>query len=1370
MSSEEVKELKKRLDEMQASFQQCLLQQPRVNLPTIPLPKPVDIKNPDIPHFKESWENYKVASRINSLEKKEQAAILRTAMGEDCFKVISNLKLEDAKMNDPDQLLIAMEGNVAKEKNVIYNRAIFNETTQDNSEGAEIYIDKLRGLIKVCDYGEMESELLRDRLVVSTIYSELKIKFMSDKDLTLEKVINTIKAYESAQDQIKSLKDKGENETEKEVYQVQRQTTNYRQNRGSINCNRCGSKHEKNLCSARDKTCGFCGIKGHFKKACFKFKKTQANVNFFDENNDNFDEELLYSIELVNEHSDSNDSKKSFAGIKFKVGDEEINVKCQLDIGATVNVIGFMNLKKIFKNNCEIRASKVVIRSFGNFKLKPLGETIIRARVDGKMYSLVFQVMDFDHLPMLSNNTCKALGLVKIMNECLDANEVVFKINSSGTAEQILEANKELFNGLGKLNRTIKLQVKEDIIPSIQTPRRIPIHYRQQLKTTLEELEGQGIIKKVEQHTPWVSNLLLVKRNDKMRLCLDPVRLNQALLREEYQMPTIDEIFPELCKAKVFSTFDAKKGFWQLPLDEESSLLTTFWTPFGRFRWTRVPFGISPAPEIFTKHLREILHDIPNVVSVADDILVYGKGDTMEEALMNHNDCLKKLFARLKEVGLKLNPEKIKLCRSEIKYYGHILSCEGVRPDNDKIQALESIKCPDNKKDLLTFLGMVTYLSRFLPNLSTISEPLRNLCKENVKWHWSKQQDSAFMKLKEMIKESPCLAYFDLDKKITIECDASEKGLGAVLLQEGKPVIYASKTLSSAEKKYAQIEKEALAILFACKRFEQFIFGKEVEVFSDHKPLEVIWKKPIVDSPKRLQRILFNLQPYNLNILHRPGKLMFLSDALSRISSEDNSIHVDKIVYAILDEIEQVHEIDGLDLSDSLLSEIKNATANDPVLQEIKNYVMTEWPKNVRKMKHFNSRKFFAIKNEIVCSDGLLVKGREQIIIPESLQQDVSNRLHRSHLGISYTLQFARRTVFWPGFSEDIRRVCSECNTCKKFSAEMMKMPMQSTEVASYPGEILSMDIFDLVLDGQRKQYLVIVDHYSDYFEIKRLINMQSDTIITILKEFFSRLGVPKLLICDNAKQFLSNILKIFSSKWAFKIATSDPYHSQGNGKAEATVKSAKQLLKKAEDSNEDYRLLLLQHRNTPNSTGFSPNDRMLGRSTNIPNIPQLKSSLTTRNSVNVKSKLIINRRKAKNWYDKKTRVLPNLNIGQPVFVRIKPGETRVPGSIVEKAKDRSYLIKTNSGTFRRNRNDIVDRTPEQNHEHPSGRDDLNSSTASTPLEFFSPPDISSETSNLDAPSLPGLIQNNETSFADHNTPRTSRYGRAYRRPIRLNL
>lgn len=179
--------------------------------------------------------------------------------------------------------------------------------------------------------------------------------------------------------------------------------------------------------------------------------------------------------------------------------------------------------------------------------------------------------MDFNHIPMLSNQTCKALGLVKIVEES-NTDNMIAEINvaQGSSSHKLVEEFKDLFKGLGKMKEKIKLQVNENITPRIQKPRRIPIFYRKEVKSMLKDLEDQGILKSVNQHTPWVSNMLLVKKDNKIRLCLDPVYLNKALLREEYQMPTLDEILPELKNAKVFSTFGAKKGFWQLSLDEDS--------------------------------------------------------------------------------------------------------------------------------------------------------------------------------------------------------------------------------------------------------------------------------------------------------------------------------------------------------------------------------------------------------------------------------------------------------------------------------------------------------------------------------------------------------------------------------------------------------------------------------------------------------------------------------------------------------------------------------------------------------------------------------------------------------------------------------
>lgn len=228
------------------------------------------------------------------------------------------------------------------------------------------------------------------------------------------------------------------------------------------------------------------------------------------------------------------------------------------------------------------------------------------------------------------------------------------------------------------------------------------------------------------------SNLLLVRKKDSFRICLDPIPLNKALERPNYQFQTIDEMLPELGNAKIFSLVDTKKGFWQIKLDYTSSLLTTFWTPFGRYRWLRLPFGIKSAPEIFQINMNNLVRDLKGVKVLADDILIYGCGSDKQEAMKDHNKNLENLLYRLNENKCKLNTEKLRLCVNEIKFYGHVLTDNGIKPDQSKLDAIQKLTKPKNKEELLRFLGMLNYLSRYIKDLSSKVIHLRKLTHQNI--------------------------------------------------------------------------------------------------------------------------------------------------------------------------------------------------------------------------------------------------------------------------------------------------------------------------------------------------------------------------------------------------------------------------------------------------------------------------------------------------------------------------------------------------------------------------------------------------------------------------------------------------------------
>ncbi|XP_062713588.1 uncharacterized protein K02A2.6-like [Aedes albopictus] len=650
------------------------------------------------------------------------------------------------------------------------------------------------------------------------------------------------------------------------------------------------------------------------------------------------------------------------------------------------------------------------------------------------------------------------------------------------------------------------------------------------------------------------SNIVLVKRKEQksesVRICLDPIPLNAALKRPHMQFTTIDEILPELGKAKVFSTADVRKGFWHVLLDEKSSRLTTFWTPFGRYRWIRLPFGIASAPDIFQMKLQEVIQGLSGVECVADDLLIYGSGDTLEEALENHNICLEKLLVRLKECNVKLNFSKLKLCETSVKFYGHVLTNKGLQPDESKVVSIKNFPRPTDRKQLQRFIGMVNYLSRFIPNLSANFTVLRRLISEKENWVWSEKEEEEFNRVKCLVADTNTLRYYHVNEPIVIECDASSYGLGAAVFQSHGVIGYASRTLTPTEKNYAQIEKELLAILFACVRFDQLIVGNpKITVKTDHKPLVAVFRKPLLSAPRRLQHMLLNLQRYRLTIEFVTGKDNVVSDAISRAPFDENLSNLSSF----------------LKVKDEQLNEIIAATEADTSLQQVMQYIRDGWPASVDRVPD-SARMFFKYRNELSIQDGIIYRN-DRIVVPYTLRRKLTGKVHVRHNGMEVTLKLARANLFWPGMSAQIKEAVAQCNVCAKFQASQTPAPMQSHPIPVYPFQLVSMDVFFAEYQGKSCKFLVTVDHFSDFFEVDQLKDLTPKATIAVCKSNFSRHGKPQQVISDNGTNFVNREWKQFAREWDFLHSTSAPHHQQANGKAEAAVKIAKRLLKKADEA-----------------------------------------------------------------------------------------------------------------------------------------------------------------------------------------------------------
>ena len=283
----------------------------------------------------------------------------------------------------------------------------------------------------------------------------------------------------------------------------------------------------------------------------------------------------------------------------------------------------------------------------------------------------------------------------------------------------------------------------------------------------------------------------------------------------------------------------------------------TFATPFGRYKWNCMPFGISPASEIFQLRLHEAVEDLDGVYEIADDILVAGAGDTMKDAVADHH---LKLLRRCQERNIKLNKQKVAFKLMEVPYIGHLLTSERVKADPSKVEAVKRMEKPTDVAGVQQIMGTVGYLAKFLPRLSEVSHLSDSSPRSlGTEFLWNEIHDRAFSRIKEMVTAPPLLKYYEREKDLVIQYDASEGGLGAALLQDGRPLAYASRALTAAEKNYTQIKKELLAIVFSTERFHQYTYGRSLIVESDHKPLETILAKPLGSAPKRLQRMICNV-------------------------------------------------------------------------------------------------------------------------------------------------------------------------------------------------------------------------------------------------------------------------------------------------------------------------------------------------------------------------------------------------------------------------------------------------------------------------------------------------------------------------------
>ena len=415
------------------------------------------------------------------------------------------------------------------------------------------------------------------------------------------------------------------------------------------------------------------------------------------------------------------------------------------------------------------------------------------------------------------------------------------------TQEHIMAQFPDIFEGVGKFpGKPYKIHLNSKIPPK-QTPcRPVPVHLKHAFKVEIDKMLKASVLKPVQEATPWINSFILVEGNDqhgqhKLHICLDPTNLNKAIVREPYHFKTLEDIAHLLADATVLTVLDCKKGYWHQQLDDESSYLMTFNTEFGRYHYTVMPFGATVAGDVFQRKLDQCFGHLENVIMIADDIMVVGKQPNHRD----HDMALTQLLKTARECNVCLNYDKLQYKRTEVDFFGKTYTIDGQKPSQSKVKVIQEMPPPQSKKQVQSFIVMINYLSKFSAHLSELAEPICELAKERVPFNWGPEHDEAFSLIKKEVTAAPILAYYNPKKPTVLQTDASCKGLGACLLQNEKPVYFASKALTEIQKGYVAIELESLTVTWAMEKFHHFLYGKQFTLETDQKPLEAILSKSL---------------------------------------------------------------------------------------------------------------------------------------------------------------------------------------------------------------------------------------------------------------------------------------------------------------------------------------------------------------------------------------------------------------------------------------------------------------------------------------------------------------------------------------------
>ena len=967
-------------------------------------------------------------------------------------------------------------------------------------------------------------------------------------------------------------------------------------------CWNCGGQHYSDHCPFKKHVCQKCMVQGHKEGFCKQAPrgKKPAKFNKFNRGK--------YHKKHHQTHSVSASFKVDFKSRRKYITATVNNfpVEFQFDTASDISIISRatweqMGQPAFTKTNHSARsASGDTIQIIGEL---PCAITFKDKTINGKCYISDCAGLDLFGLEWIEELDLFDVPLTSIFSSCqVKSDSEVAQQFSDVLRNKFQDVFQESLGCCTKAKAVLKL--KPDAKPVFRPKRPVPYAALDIVEAELTRLQDAGVIEPVN-YSAWAAPIVVVRKaNGKVRVCADySTGLNDSLDLHQYPLPLPQDIFTKLNGGKCFAKIDLSDAFLQMEVDEDSKELLTINTHKGLFKLNRLQFGVKSAPAIFQQAMDSMLSGLPDIAAYIDDILIAAKS---QDELLNKQISV---FERIQQYGFHVRPEKCEFFKTQIKYLGFIFDKDGRRPNPDNISAIKAMPIPKNLKTLRSFLGLVSHYSSFLPELHKVRGPLNQLLKKDMPWNWSAQCQASFEKVKCLLSSDLLLTNYDPSLEISLTTDASEYGIGAVITHifpdgSQKAIAHASRSMTSTEKNYGQIEKEGLAIVFAVKHFHKMLYGREFSLITDHKPLISIFgsKKGIpVCTANRLQRWATTLLGYNFKIRYLSTDKIGHADALSRLISSQRKSTEDIVISTVSVEPDILAvfatTVRALPVTAKMIQE---ATSSDPVLQKVLDYNCTKWPTKITdtKLQAFHRR-----QSSLSVVEGCLLFG-ERVVVPTSLQNRVLKQFHSGHQGINRMKALARSYVYWPNMDTQLEQLVNTCTKCQLAAKAPRKNTLCSWPISESPWTRIHID-FAGPIKGH--QYLVLVDSFSKWPEIFRMKNITAEETILKLQEVFSRFGTPETLVSDNGTSFTSAKFSDFCKVNGINHIRTPPYSPASNGQAERFVDTFKRTLQKLEGEGtppEVLQIFLSTYRATPNPRtpkGNSPAEALMNRKIRLP-------------------------------------------------------------------------------------------------------------------------------------------------------------------------